>query len=212
MCINSISVQIEKSLKILYLLDFYDNIYLIGIITKADDIIMELFDILDENGNPTGKTKERNAVHTDGDWHGSVHIWIFRDNKTLLQKRSESKDSFPLCFDAACTGHIDAGENPVTAAVREIKEELSLNISKENLKFLFRQKLCIHNDNFISNEFNCVYILDRIIDNSELSFSKEEIDSLVWTDTNMLMEMLENGNPDYCIKYEEYKKVMEMIK
>ena len=35
-------------------------------------------DILDENGNKTGKIKERSLVHEDGDIHGTVHIWIRR--------------------------------------------------------------------------------------------------------------------------------------
>ena len=29
----------------------------------------EYIDVLDEIGNYTGKSKERGAVHSDGDWH-----------------------------------------------------------------------------------------------------------------------------------------------
>lgn len=192
----------------MYFFQQYDSI---KIIEELGVWIVELFDILDENGNPTGLKKDRNSVHTDGDWHGSVHIWIIQENKTLLQKRSRTKDSFPLCFDAACTGHIDSGEEPLNAAVREINEELSLKININNLRFLFCQKLCIHNDKFISNEFNYVYILDRYVHDFELSFQEEEIEQLLWTDTDKLMQELEHNNPDYCIKYEEYKKVLEMI-
>lgn len=192
---------------------YFTVVYDIFRLSKTKEgIYTELFDVLDKNGNPTGITKERSAVHTDGDLHGSVHIWILKDGKTLLQKRSKNKDSFPLCFDAACTGHIDAGESPISAAVREIREELSLKINENDLNFLFGQPLIIHNGSFISNEINYVYILNRNIDNSELSFCKEEIDELVWVDIEQLKELLENNNPDYCIKYEEYKKVLEMIK
>lgn len=172
---------------------------------------MEFFDILDENGNLTGTKKERFAVHTDGDWHGSVHIWIIQDNKVLLQKRCKNKDSFPLCFDAACTGHIDSGESSLSAAIRETGEELGLKITSDDLMFLFRQKLCICYDKFISNEFNDVYILNRRVENSELSFQKEEIDELVWLDIKKLSEKLKDGDKNYCIKYEEFKKVLEMI-
>lgn len=172
---------------------------------------MEFFDILDESGNVTGTKKERSAVHTDGDWHGSVHIWIIQDNKALLQKRCKDKDSFPLCFDAACTGHIDSGESSLSAAVRETGEELGLNINTDDLMFLFRQKLCISHDKFISNEFNDVYILNRRVENSELSFQKEEIDGLVWLETETLAQKLKDGDRNYCIKYEEFKKVLEMI-
>ena len=43
---------------------------------------MELFDIVDENGIPTGKTVERNVDHKDGIRHRSVHVWIERQRPT----------------------------------------------------------------------------------------------------------------------------------
>ena len=36
----------------------------------------EYIDVLDENGNYTGKSKERNAVHKDGDWHKVIQLFI----------------------------------------------------------------------------------------------------------------------------------------
>ena len=48
----------------------------------------EYFDILDENGKKTGKTKLRKEVHKDGDWHKAVHVWIINDkNEILLQRK-----------------------------------------------------------------------------------------------------------------------------
>ena len=43
---------------------------------------MELFDIVDENGIPTGKTVERNVAHKDGIRHRSEHVWIARHTPT----------------------------------------------------------------------------------------------------------------------------------
>jgi isopentenyl-diphosphate delta-isomerase len=42
----------------------------------------------------------------------------------FLQRRSPSKDTFPNCWDNSCTGHVDAGEDYLTAARRELGEEL----------------------------------------------------------------------------------------
>lgn len=57
---------------------------------------LELFDVLDENGHKTGKTKERSQVHRDGDWHRAVNIWVINDHdEVLLQKRAAHKDSWP---------------------------------------------------------------------------------------------------------------------
>ena len=93
----------------------------------------ELFDILNEKGEKTGQTMPRGEVHRTGALHGSVHIWVIRrrleGSEVLLQKRAHDKDSYPDCYDAASTGHIDAGEDSLAAAVREVGEELGLKVS-----------------------------------------------------------------------------------
>lgn len=45
---------------------------------------MELFDIRTPQGAPTGDVKERSAVHRDGDWHGTDHIWLVRKREGRL--------------------------------------------------------------------------------------------------------------------------------
>ena len=89
---------------------------------------MELLDLVDENGVPTGEVKERELVHRDGDRHRTSHVWLFRQRngrwQVLLQKRSEQKDSHPGCYDISSAGHIPAGVDWVSSALRELEEEL----------------------------------------------------------------------------------------
>ena len=87
---------------------------------------MEYLDIVTEDGVPTGVTKERNAVHRDGDLHRTSHVWIARENQDhkmelLLQKRSMNKDSHPGCYDISSAGHIPAGMGYLESALRELK-------------------------------------------------------------------------------------------
>lgn len=86
---------------------------------------MEYFELLNMDGTPAGKVKERNQVHKDGDLHGGSHIWVIRKTdmgiEILLQKRSKDKDSFPGCFDISSAGHVAKGEDFLSTAVREIK-------------------------------------------------------------------------------------------
>ena len=53
---------------------------------------MEIFDIVDEKGIPTGETIERTQAHEKGVRHRTAHIWIVREQdgkaQLLLQKRS----------------------------------------------------------------------------------------------------------------------------
>lgn len=101
----------------------------------------EFFDILDEQGNKTGKIKKREDVHRDGDWHKSVHIWIVNDkNEVLLQKRSPNKDSHPNMWDISCAGHLIAGDTSISGALREAKEELGLDLCSSQLQLIGQRK------------------------------------------------------------------------
>ena len=55
---------------------------------------MELLDIVDEKGNPTGETVPREVAHREGIRHRTAHVWIFRRRggvvQILLQKRSDN--------------------------------------------------------------------------------------------------------------------------
>lgn len=98
---------------------------------------MEYLDIRDKNGNPTGVIKERSLVHADGDLHGTSHVWIVKKNEKgsydlLLQKRSENKDAFPGCYDISSAGHLPAGQDYLTSALRELEEELGIKAQSRN--------------------------------------------------------------------------------
>lgn len=58
----------------------------------------ERFDVLNADGSFAGYSKPRSAVHRDGDWHRSTHIWVIdTQGSILVQRRSGLKDTFPVC-------------------------------------------------------------------------------------------------------------------
>ena len=63
----------------------------------------EYLDIVDENGNPIGKTVERSYAHENGIRHRTAHLWLVRRKngklQILLQKRAEHKDSIFVYAD-----------------------------------------------------------------------------------------------------------------
>ena len=98
---------------------------------------MEYIDIFDKNNNPTGKVKEKQQAHDDGNFHRTAHIWIINDkNKLLLQKRSASKKSHPNCQDISVAGHIRAGESVLEGVIRELKEELGVEVEERELQYI----------------------------------------------------------------------------
>ena len=112
---------------------------------------MELLDIVDEKGNPTGETVPREVAHREGIRHRTAHVWIFRRRggvvQILLQKRSDNKDSDPGCYDISSAGHIPAGSDYIPSAVRELKEELGVDMNGDELiycgqrRFRFEREL-----------------------------------------------------------------------
>jgi isopentenyl-diphosphate delta-isomerase type 1 len=86
----------------------------------------EFFDVVNERDEPTGRALRR-EVHAQSLWHRAVHVMVFDSaGRLFLQKRSMAKDMAAGLWDLSCSGHVDAGEEYDTAAVRELGEELGI--------------------------------------------------------------------------------------
>ncbi len=96
----------------------------------------EIFDLVDESGRITGRAT-RGQVHGNPELiHRSVHIHVFDSSGRLyLQKRGSNKDVQPGKWDTSVGGHVDTGETPDSAAVRETAEELGIRGAE--LTFLY---------------------------------------------------------------------------
>lgn len=148
----------------------------------------EIFDIVDENGNPTGETITRAKAHDESIRHRTAHIWVVRDNngeyEVLLQKRALNKDSFPGRYDTSSAGHIQAGDEPLESAIRELSEELGILAEPEDLEFAgtfpIQYEKEFHGKMFKDNEIAFVYVYEGEVDISKLSIQEEELDSVEW--------------------------------
>ncbi|MDX8553134.1 NUDIX domain-containing protein [Tenacibaculum sp. 1B UA] len=140
----------------------------------------ELIDIVDENGNYTGKTCLKSEAHKKGYFHPTIHVWLYTsDYKILLQKRALTKKVFPGLWDISVAGHIAAGENIKIAAVREVKEEIGFDILPENLhKIGTRKHMVNHPNGIIDNEFHHVFIAELSTPIEELTLQQEEVAAL----------------------------------
>ena len=165
--------------------------------------------------------------------HGGEHIWIMEKQdghiRVLLQKRSDDKDSFPGCYDCSCAGHVDAGENFTSTALRELSEELSVKACEDELEFLFKQRVNgeynFYGERFVNNEVNFVYLLKKHVDIEKLTFQKEEIQGLCWKDADEVLEALKMQDAreaagekniyspgSYCIWTKEFSMVLQAVK
>jgi len=102
----------------------------------------ELFDVVDVADRVISQSIRR-EVHARKLLHRAVHVMVHDANGRLfLQRRSLSKDTFPGCWDSSCSGHVDAGENYVIAARRELGEELGWHDVSLPLRPLLKLDAC----------------------------------------------------------------------
>ncbi len=93
----------------------------------------EMFDVVDQEDKVLFQSP-RSVVHANHWLHRAVHIFVFNSRgELLIHRRSATKDEAPLKYTSSASGHLSAGEDYATAAVRELEEELGLKTTVEFL-------------------------------------------------------------------------------
>lgn len=147
---------------------------------------MELWDVLTAEGKPTGRTMVRggNAIRS-GEYHLVVHIWPLNDyGSILIQKRTKTKRLMPGIW-AATGGAAIAGESSITAAARELGEELGIKVSPDDLRLVKRIKR--------KNSFIDMWTVRVDVRVPELHLQKSEVAEAKWVNKATLMGMIKSG-------------------
>ena len=159
---------------------------------------MEYLDILDEKGNKTGEKDTRENIHKLGLLHSEVAAFIYTDTgKVILQKRKSNKATYAGVWSVT-GGHVLAGENNEDAIIREIKEELNLNIEKEKVIFVTTYKSKKVKDNAINNKFFSIYNVE-ISENQfyKIKIQKEELEDVKIFSIEEIESIINSGDKQY---------------
>lgn len=175
----------------------------------------EYFDVLNENGAYAERIESREECHSKGFWHKAVAVYIINSkNQVLLQKRSSTKKLWPNLWDISAGGHVLAGEFGFQAIIREIKEELGIDIEKNDITFIGGSTSVNIKSDIINKHFNEYYIVNRDIEISDLKLQTEEVSDVKWIDKEEIIERINNnfdgitekvGCWEYLKKYYEWK-------
>jgi isopentenyl-diphosphate delta-isomerase type 1 len=142
---------------------------------------VELIDVLTPDGAPTGVAKPKPDVHRDGDWHRSVHVWIIAsDGHILVQRRALTKENNPGLWDVSSAGHIEAGESATHAAIREVNEELGIDLNADELRHAATlwEPCVLNGGTYIDNEIHEIFVVRR--DAVDLRLQEDEVDEVRW--------------------------------
>lgn len=163
----------------------------------------ELVEILSESGKSTGRNTSKFEAHKHGICHGISAIGLInKDGRLLIQKRDKNKKDEPNKWDLSSAGHIDVNETPEDTAIREMNEELSIKIEKNDLilidTYLNKVKL---NDEIYINHFTYLYIVKKDIDISKITMQKKEVSDIKFVNKKKYCEMLNEGEMVEGIKH-----------
>lgn len=185
-----------------------------------DGCPMELIDILNPDGTVSGRVGERTVIHREGSFHRTSHTWLVRGNRqtgydVLLQKRAEGKDAFPGCYDISSAGHIPAGSDALESAVRELKEELGIEVSEEELHFVGTLEASIETEFygklFRNHELSTVFVLKKDVDIASLRLQEEEVESVRWIGLEDCMQGIHGKSFENCLIVEELVLVKDYL-
>lgn len=145
----------------------------------------ELMDILDCNGHPTGKIHVRGSGADHDGYVGAVVVCVINSQEQMLiQQRVDTKGWGGL-WDVTCGGAMTHGETPQIAAMREVKEEMGLDIDLTDV----RPSLITT----FSNGFSFVFIVNKDVDLADVVMQKEEVQDAKLATIDEIKEMLNQG-------------------
>ncbi|MBQ8996791.1 NUDIX domain-containing protein [Candidatus Saccharibacteria bacterium] len=115
------------------------------------------------------------APSPKGELRFGACVWFYKQEngkiQLLAQKRAKTVHNGGF-YDASAGGHVDLGEDVLTAALRETKEELGVTLSPDELEFL-----CAYR---VADKIVYFYLSDRTGKNDVFSLDPEEVESVKW--------------------------------
>ena len=167
---------------------------------------MEEWDIYDKDFNKTGRTCIRGEYELkENEYHLVVHIWLFtKDGKILLTQRAPHKQISPLEWE--CNGgSVLKGETAIEGAVRELKEEIGIELKEDSLKILGSKR----RDEYF-NDFLFVYyaiVPEEVI--NQITFQDGEVIDKKWVTLEEFNQMADHNETvkNICYIQKDYDKV-----
>ncbi|MDD4495352.1 MAG: GNAT family N-acetyltransferase [Eubacteriales bacterium] len=162
------------------------------IFTPMEYTPKEIWDILDKNGDKTGRYHERGRPMAAEDYHLAVHVWKHNGKgEWLIDRRAyRTPDDIGGGKWETTGGAAIAGEDSLTAALREAKEELGIDLdsAKGTLFWQFA--------NQVSDEHRClidVWVFEHDCAVEELHFQSRETCGAMWATADQIRELIRNN-------------------
>ena len=145
---------------------------------------MELVDVYNKRYQRTGVSKVRSDF-TGEEYRIACFIWILNsDNKILVQQRLKNEKHYPNLW-CATSGGVSSNETSLEASIRELKEELGIDVNEEELTFIGTYKR--------TNDYVDTYLLEKDIDIENITIQKEEVQDIKWMSIDYFEKLINRG-------------------
>ena len=146
----------------------------------------EQFNLVDNRDRRLGFVSRQQAHSDPTKIHRSVCVIVTNaKNQILLQKRSQSKDTFPGFWTLSVTGHVSPNETYLRAAKRELFEELKI---ESGLKFV--KKILLH----LPSETEFCSIYETAIPAGKINHDNDEITATLWVRLSQIPAFVNKNN------------------
>lgn len=168
---------------------------------------MELISIVDENGEFTGEVVDKEEAHNKNLLHNEIGVFIINDKRQiLLQKRSANKRFNPNKW-GLCAGHVDANESLESAALREIKEEVGLDVTVKDLHSIGEREFTLGDEN---SHITYFYYIKCDKSESDFVIQEEELSEVRWFNIEKVIQMIKQKDESIVFKENRLKLFKEL--
>ena len=149
---------------------------------------MEEWDLYDANGNKINKTTFRGERLQDGEYHLVVNAWVMNSNHEFLISQRSPNKTFPYRWE--CTGgSVLTGESSIEGAMRELKEELGIEVNPKEAIFIGAKTRYYVGCPDILN----VWLFQSEVAIEELILQKEEVCNAMWASVEQIEQFIKEG-------------------
>lgn len=161
----------------------------------------EYWDLYDADRKPLGRTIKRGDAFADGEYYVCCEIWIQNSKgQFLMTQRHPDKKAGGLWEFTG--GGVLAGETTKQASVRELEEELGIQVDESELSLLevYQQR----------NYFMDIFVAEKDVDTTMLVLQPEEVVDAKWVSHEELLQMIEEKQTVWSVGL-RYKKYGEKL-
>lgn len=161
---------------------------------------MEIWDLYNENRELIGRDHVRGEEIPEGCYHLVVHVWIRnRKGEYLISQRSASRPTFPLMWECV-GGSVLKGEDSLTGALRETKEEVGLSLSPENGRLVRSVvRKMVNGERFADILDVWLFTYDGAVSLEQAT--TREVAQAAWMATDRVRELLDQGELVHTLEY-----------